>query len=450
MLKRKIEAQINNWIVTGDKALLISGVRQAGKTFIIRKCLEDNGCDYVEFNFIRQPEIVELLSDTSSIDDLILKLSLYSDKPIVPYKTVIFFDEVQRYKEIVTKIKFLVEDRRFRYVLSGSLLGVEIVNLKSAPVGYLQTLKMYPLDFEEFLQVFNITDEIIERLKESFTDKIPVDEAIHNKLSEIFRLYMIIGGMPAAVNKYAATNNIDEVIAEHNSIIEQYKLDFTQYETENKKLQLTQIYEMLPAELNEKNKRFTVSDIKSAMRLEQVQSSFMWLIKSGVALPVYNVTEPTVPLKLNEKSTLFKLFVSDVGLLTTMYGKATKLKIVNKDRNINYGAVFENVAAQELIAHGFDGYYYNSKKLGELDFVIEYCGEILPIEIKSGKDYEKHSALNNVMNVENYALRQAFVFTDYNVSVQDSIVYYPIYMIMFLKNNDMEMSLPDISDLSFI
>lgn len=449
MLKRKIEAQINNWIVTGDKALLISGVRQAGKTFIIRKCLEDNGCDYVEFNFIRQPEIVELLSDTSSINDLILKLSLYSDKPIVPNQTIIFFDEVQRYKEIVTKIKFLVEDKRFRYVLSGSLLGVEIVNLKSAPVGYLQTLKMYPLDFEEFLQVFNITGEIIERLKKSFADRIPVDEAIHNKLSEIFRLYLIIGGMPAAVNKYVETNNIDEVITEHNSIIEQYKLDFTQYETDNKKLQLTQIYEMLPAELNEKNKRFTVSDIKSTMRLEQVQSSFTWLIKSGVALPVYNVTEPTVPLKLNEKSTLFKLFVSDVGLLTTMYGKATKLKIINKDRNINYGAVFENVAAQELIAHGFEGYYYNSKKFGELDFVVEYCGEILPIEIKSGKDYEKHSALNNVMNVENYALKQAFVFTDYNVSVKDFVVYYPIYMIMFLKNDDTKMTLPDISDLSF-
>jgi len=449
MLKRKIEFQINKWIENGNKALLISGVRQAGKTFIIRKCLTDNGCNFVEFNLIRQPEIVGLLSDSSSVDDLVLKLSLYSEKPIIPYKTIIFFDEIQRYKEIATKIKFLVEDKRFRYVLSGSLLGVELANIKSAPVGYMQTLTMYPLDFEEFLQVFNVSDGIIKLLKESFIDKTPIDDIIHNRLMEIFRLYLIIGGMPAAVSKYAETNNIDDVIAEHKSIIEQYKLDFTQYETENKKLQLTHIYEMLPAELNEKNKRFMISDIKSVIRMDRVQDSFTWLIKAGVALPVYNVTEPAIPLMLNEKSTLFKLFVSDVGLLTTMYGNATKLKIVNKEKDINYGAVFENFAAQELVAHGFGGYYYNSKKFGELDFVIEYLGDILPIEIKSGKDYEKHSALNNVLSIKNYALKQAYVFTDYNVEAKGNIVYYPIYMLMFLKKDDITISLPPISELSF-
>ena len=160
ILLRKIESQINNWINNSDKALLINGVRQAGKTFIIRKCLEENGCHFVEFNLLKEPKIVEILESSLSIDDIILKLSLYSEQRIIPYETIIFFDEIQKYKEIVTKIKFLVEDKRFRYVLSGSLLGVEITNLKSAPVGYLQTITMYPLDFEEFLQVFNISDEI--------------------------------------------------------------------------------------------------------------------------------------------------------------------------------------------------------------------------------------------------------------------------------------------------
>lgn len=449
MLTRKIEPQISKWIKDSNKALLISGVRQAGKTYIIRKCLNDSGCDFVEFNLIKQPEIVELLAGATSIDDLILKLSLYSSQPIVPNKTFIFFDEIQRYKELVTKIKFLVEDKRFRYILSGSLLGVEITNLKSAPVGYLQTLTMYPLDFEEFLQVFHITDDIKKSLKKSFTDKVPVDKAVHDKLMEMFRLYLIIGGMPAAVQKYVETGNIDDVIIEHNAIIEQYKLDFTQYEEENKKLQLTHIYEMIPSELNEKNKRFMVSDIDKNIRKERVESSFTWLIKAGVALPVYNVTEPTVPLKLNVKNSLFKLFLSDVGLLTTVYGKATKLKIVSKDKDINFGAVFENFAAQELIAHGFDGYYYNSKKFGELDFVIEYNGDILPIEIKSGKDYDKHSALSNVMSIKNYALKQAYVFTDYNVEVRDNIIYYPIYMLMFLLKDDAVVKLPDIKNLSF-
>jgi len=266
---------------------------------------------------------------------------------------------------------------------------------------------------------------------------------------EMFRLYLIIGGMPAAVQKYVETGNIDDVIIEHNSIIEQYKLDFTQYEEENKKIQLSYIYEMIPSEFNEKNKRFKISDINKNIRLEKVENSFTWLIKAGVALPIYNVTEPLVPLQLNEKQSLFKLFLFDVGLLTTMYGKATKFKIINSYKDINYGSVFENFAAQELIAHGFKGYYYQSKKNGELDFVIEYNGKVLPLEIKSGKDYEKHSALNNVMKLPNYNIKQAFVFTDYNVSTKNNIIYYPIYMLMFLLNDDFEIKIPNVRHLSF-
>jgi len=449
MLTRKIEEQINKWIDDSEKALLVSGVRQAGKTYIIRKCLKNKGCDFVEFNLINQPEVVRIIAGSTSVDDLILKLSLYTDTRIVPHKTIIFFDEIQRYKEIVTMIKFLVEDKRFRYVLSGSLLGVEIVNLKSAPVGYLQSLNMYPMDFEEFLQIFHITDDIKKVLKKAFIEKTKVDDTIHNKLMEMFRLYLIIGGMPAAVKKYVETGNIDDVITEHNAIIEQYKLDFTQYEEENKKLKISRIYEMIPSELNEKNKRFMVSDMGSEFRIEKVDDSFIWLIKAGAAIPVYNVTEPTVPLKLNVKSSLFKFFISDVGLLTTMYGKITKLKIVSKEKNVNYGAVYENVVAQELRAHGFDGYYYNSKKFGELDFVVEYLDEVLPIEVKSGKDYEKHSALNNVMERNNYDLKRAFVFSDYNVETKGKIVYYPVYMTMFLLKDDLEVKLTHPKNLSF-
>ena len=392
MLKRKIEKDIMRWLEGSDKALLIYGVRQAGKTFIIRECLRAAGCNYIEFNLIRQPEIVDILDGATGIDDLILKLSLYSDKKIIPGKTFFFFDEIQRYKEIVTKIKFLVDDKRFRYILSGSLLGVEIVNLKSAPVGYLQTLNMYPLDFEEFLQVFNVGEPVLDKLRSAFAAKTPVDEVIHGKIMEMFNLYLIIGGMPAAVEKYRATGSIDDVMDEHRAIIEQYKLDFTQYEEENRKLIITHIYELIPAELNCKNKRFMIADIKKGLRYDRVEDSFTWLCKAGVALGVFNTTEPTVPLMLNEKSTLFKLFLSDVGLLTTIYGKACKLKIVSKEKDINKGAVYENVVAQELHAHGYPLYYYNSKKKGELDFVIEHAGQALPIEVKSGKDYEKLGA----------------------------------------------------------
>lgn len=438
MLKRKIEKDIEKWIENSEKAILIYGVRQAGKTFIIRECLKRNECEYIEFNLINQPELVEVLKSSTSIDDLILKLSLYSDKKIIPGKTIFFFDEIQRYKEIVTKIKFLVEDKRYRYILSGSLLGVEIVNLKSAPVGYLQTLNMYPMDFEEFLQIFNVDENIINNLRICFLTKTKVDEIIHNKIMEMFNIYMIIGGMPAAVERYRNTENIDEVMEEHRAIIEQYKLDFTQYEEENRKLIITHIYELIPAELNEKNKRFMIADINKNLRYDRISDSFVWLWKSGVALGVFNTTEPTIPLMLNEKSALFKLFISDVGLLTTIYGKSCKLKIVNKESDINKGAVFENVVAQELHAHGYPLYYYNSKKFGEIDFIVEQNGKSLPIEVKSGKAYNKHSALNNLMNAKEYGIEEAFIFTNDNVKIEGKLNYLPIYMVMFLRDEPME------------
>lgn len=438
MLKRKIEKDIMHWIEGSNQALLVYGVRQAGKTFIIRECLKAAGCDFIEFNLIRQPELVDILAGATGIDDLILKLSLYSEQKIFPGKTFFFFDEIQRYKEIVTKIKFLVEDQRFRYILSGSLLGVELVNLRSAPVGYLQTITMYPLDFEEFLQVFNVGEPVLHTLRNAFTSKTPVDEMIHRKLMEMFHLYLIIGGMPAAVEKYRTIGSIDDVMAEHRAIIEQYKLDFTQYEEENRKLLLSHIYELIPAELNEKNKRFVIADLKKGLRYDRVESSFTWLWKAGVALGVFNTTEPTVPLLLNEKSNLFKLFLSDVGLLTTLYGKACKLRIVSKEQDLNKGAVYENVVAQELHAHGYPLYYYNSKKKGELDFVIEHAGQVLPIEVKSGKDYEKHSALDNVMAVDAYGIQEAYVFTNDNVKVDGNLTYFPIYMVMFLQEDPVE------------
>lgn len=438
MLKRKIEEKIYEWIRNDERALLLYGVRQAGKTYIIRHCLESEGCSYVEFNLIREPDIVAILKNATDVDDLILKLSLYSDKKIIPGETFLFFDEIQKYKEIVTKIKFLVEDKRYRYILSGSLLGVEIVNLKSAPVGYLKSLQMYPLDFEEFLQLFEISDAAFEALKKAYRKKEAVDEIIHKKMLQLFHLYLIIGGMPAAVEKYRQTENIDAVMDEHEAILQQYKLDFTQYEAENKKLLLTNIYELIPAELNEQNKRFKITDIEKNLRFEKMNDSFTWLWKAGVALPVFNVTEPKIPLLLNQKSTLFKLFLSDVGMLTTLYGKALKLKIVNQEKDINKGAVYENIAAQELTAHGYNCYYYNNKKFGELDFVIEHDGEVLPIEVKSGKDYKKHSALAQVMQNENYHLNEAVVFSNSNVERNGKITYLPIYMLMFLEETEIE------------
>lgn len=448
MLNRKIENTITSWIKNDKKALLIDGARQVGKTYVIRKVLEKLKCEYIEFNLIQSPELIKLLEKSESVDDMITNLSLFTDKPFHKGKTFIFIDEIQEFKEITTKVKFWVEDGSFRYIFSGSLLGVELKNITSAPVGYLKTLTMYPMDFEEFLQVYNFTDALKESLHKSFINRTPVNEAVHSRMMQIFNTYLNVGGMPAAVQKFSETKNLEDVISEHADIVTQYKKDFTKYEAEEKRIFLTQIYDLIPAELNKANKRFIFADMKKGLRYEKSAEDFLWLSSAGVALPVYNVTEPAVPLKINENSSLFKFFLSDVGMLTTLYGKATKMQLLSDNPDINFGAIYENIAAQELKAHGLTLYYYNSKKFGELDFVIEYKGKVLPIEIKSGKDYKRHSALSNIMEISNYSINEAFVFTNYNVEVKGNYVYYPIYMLMFIGDEDIKLPTVDITDLS--
>lgn len=449
MLKRKIESKILSWIKNGSNALLIEGARQVGKTFIIRESLRKEGCDYIEFNLIEFPQIVKLLETSQTVDEMIVNLSLFTDKQFKRNKTIIFFDEIQEFKELATKIKFWVEEGSFKYILSGSLLGVELKNIKSAPVGYLTTLTMYPLDFEEFLQVYNFTDDIKISLKKSYIERTPVNEIVHEQLMKMFNMYLNVGGMPSAVNVFKDTKNLDEVMRIHQDIINQYKLDYTRYEEENKKLLLNEIYTRIPAELNSSNKRFNFADLKKGIHFERIENNFLWLSSAGVALPVYNVTEPLIPLLINQKRSLFKLFLSDVGLLTTQYGKNAKIKILSGESSFNYGSIYENVVAQELKAHGFDLNYYNSKKYGELDFVIEYKDNVLPLEIKSGKDYTRYSALKNVMSIRNYSIKECFILNNHNVKVNGNFIYYPIYMIMFIvDDNDLFSSIKS-EDLSF-
>lgn len=450
MLKRKIESKISNWIRNSKKALLIDGARQVGKTFIIREMLKRENCEYIEFNLLKTPSVVKLLSESETVDEMITNLSLFTDKTFKKGKTFIFFDEIQEFKELVTKIKFWVDEGSFRYVFSGSLLGVELKNIKSAPVGYLTTMTMYPLDFEEFLQIYNFTDDLRESLKRSFIERTPVNDTVHQRIMKIFNWYLNVGGMPRAVARFNETKSLEDVIEEHNDIIEEYKKDFTRYEAEEKKLILTKIYDMIPAELNDSNKRFNFNDLKDGLSYSRSENNFIWLSSAGVALPAYNVKAPAIPLLLNKKSSLFKLFSSDVGMLTTQYGRATKMQLLSENKDINNGALYENVVAQELKAHGFKLYYYNSKKFGELDFVIEYNGKVLPIEVKSGKDYKRHSALSNVMEISDYAIDESFILSNYNVQVEGKYIYLPIYMIMFIDNNDISFPKTEFDDLSLL
>lgn len=426
---------MQNYLLNNKRALLVTGARQVGKTFTIRKvgkaCFEH----FVEVNFVERPEALKLFEEAKGTQDLLLRLSAFTNRKLVPGKTLIFFDEVQECKEMVTAVKFLVEEGSYKYVMSGSLLGVELNDLRSVPVGYLDEMEMYPLDLEEFANALGISDDVIAHLRECFVQRKPVDAFIHGRMLDLVRHYLLIGGMPAVVQKYLDTNNLKSVLEQQRGIIRTYKRDITKYDAGHK-LQIEEIYDLIPAELNAKNKRFTLKELGEKARFARYEGGLLWLNDAGVAIPTYNVEEPKVPLLLNKQRNLFKLFLNDVGLLAAMYGDNIQLRLLSGDNYINYGAVYENFVAQELNAHGFANghglYYFNSKKQGELDFVIEYNGAVLPIEVKSGKNYERHRALSNVVKNEQYTVNQAFVFCQDNVSVREKAVYLPIYMLMFL------------------
>ena len=430
---RKDSVTIQEWLNKSNKALLVTGARQIGKTWLIRDEIAKSGYKKFEVNFIDQPDMIEYLNAQMSAEDFLVRLKMILPEDCKPHETVVFFDEIQKCPEIVTKIKFLVDEGSFKYVMSGSLLGVELRGIASAPVGYLEVLRMYPMDFEEFMLANNVSKVTLMMLKEKFETHMPVDEFIHQKLLSIFFVYLIVGGMPDAVKTYIETKDIREVDKIQRDIIMLYKEDFSQYELEDKKLKLKSIYDIIPAELNKQNKKFVFTMLDKELKFSRYENSFLWLKDAGVALPVYNVDAPVIPLLASKSSNIFRLFSSDIGLLTSAYPAETKIELINKNGEVNNGAHFENAVAQQLTANGFEPYFCKKKNVGELDFVIEMSGKVVPIEVKSGKAYKSHKALNNFMNVSDYHLEEAYVFSVGNVEVQGQVIYLPIYMCYLLK-----------------
>lgn len=430
---RRDSVTIGEWIRDSKKALLVTGARQTGKTWLIRDEIEKSGYSKFEINFIDQPDMVAYLNAEMSAEEFLVKLKMIMPESCRPKETIVFFDEIQKCPEIVTKIKFLVDEGSFRYVLSGSLLGVELRGIASVPVGYLTVLRMYPMDFEEFMIANSVSQTTLDMLEEKYVRLEPVDDFIHQRLLAMFFVYLIVGGMPDAVRTYVETKDIREVDKVQHDIIGLYKEDFSQYEQEDRKLRLKAIYDLIPAELNKQNKKFVFTMLDRELKFDRYENSFLWLKDAGVALPVYNVEEPVIPLLISKSSNVFRLFSSDIGLLTSAYPAATKIELIQKNAEVNNGAHFENAVAQQLTANGFDVYYCKKKNIGELDFVIEMDGRVVPIEVKSGKDYKRHNALDHFMQVPNYHMEKAYVLSTGNVEVDGKICYLPIYMTYLLK-----------------
>ncbi len=437
---RKIISKLKDWYEKSNKALMITGARQVGKTYIIREFLKENIGEeyYLEFNLFENDKAKETFENSKDSNDLLFRLSALSKKKLIKGKTVIFLDEVQCCSDVITAIKFLVEEGSYRFILSGSLLGTELKNIKSIPVGYMEIVQMYPLDFEEFLLANSLNANVIEKLKDNFETLTRVDDIVHEKMIDMFHLYLIVGGMPSVVKKYLESNNLKDVVAEQETICALYRQDISKYDIDNR-LYIKEIFDLIPSELNNQNKRFIMKNLNENLKFSRYENSFIWLKDAGVALPCYCADEPKVPLILSKSRNLFKLFCCDVGLLASQYmDNNLQIKILNKEKDINFGSIYENAIAQELASKGFGLYYFKSNKIGELDFLIENKGEVVPLEIKSGKDYQKHSALNNVLESKEYNIKKGYILSNKNISVEDKRVYLPIYMIMFFKRDELK------------
>ena len=436
MIKRKIYSRLEDFNNdNGRYALLIDGARQVGKTFIVREFAKAYYDEFIEINFVKMKGAAEIFENVEDERDILTKLSTFARREFKKGRTLVFLDEVQRCPEAVTYIKFLVEEGSCHYVLSGSLLGIELKNVRSYPVGYMDEVKMYPLDFEEFVLATGERPELVAAARESWQTGRKLDKVFHERLLKLWRLYLVVGGMPAVVQKYLDTRNISLVVREQKKIIALYRRDIAQYDEKNA-LRIRAVFDRIPAELNDMNKRFFASSVKPGVTFENLGDEFLWLKEAGVALPVVSVSEPKLPLKLSEKPSLFKLFSNDVGLLAAQYMNGIQLKILNGEAEVNFGAVYENAVAQELVAHGFGELtYYSSNRHGELDFVLEKDGKVLPIEVKSGKHYKRHRALSRVLSAAEYDIETAIVFNDEKLEADGTKRYEPIYMCMFLERD---------------
>lgn len=434
---RQCEAKIQKWIDQSRKALLIYGARQVGKTYIIREMLKRNDISYFEINLLEREDILNSIKHIDNAAELSARLALYSDSVLMEGKSVIFIDEVQKYPDIVTKIKFLVDEGKFRYILSGSNLGVELEGIKSIPVGYIEQWQMYPMTFYEFSIALGIQKSQWTHIKECFMEETPVDNVIHQKFVHAFYYYLVSGGMPAAVSVFIEKHNLADLKQEQQNIVNQYKADFIKYEAADKRLRIISIYDSIPAQLRKQDLRFIFSYLNKELKFDRYEQSFLWLKDAGVAIPVFQAEEARIPLEISRSTNKFKLFNSDVGLLVSYYSNEARQQLLSMRENteLNNGALFENYVAQELCASEIPAYYYKKTKIGEIDFLIERSGSVLPLEVKSGNDYKKHKALDNLMKIDEYGINKAVVLSKFNVEKEGGVLYLPVYMTGLFGNN---------------
>lgn len=441
MLYRKIASVIEQHLLSDSKKImLIDGARQIGKTYIIRhvgqKCFEN----FIEINMVEDSIGDRLFANTKTLDDFYLQVSMLAgDRMKEKENTLIFLDEIQEYPQLLTLLKFLQQDNRFTYIGSGSLLGVTLSETTSIPMGSIRKVRMFPLDFEEFLYANGLNEFAMNALRSKFKKCESLDEAMHAKIMDLFRKYLLVGGLPDAVNRYLADKNIVSVREVQKEIHEYYAADASKYD-EVRKLKIRRVFDLIPSNMENKKKRIVAQSIenKRGKTFSDYQDEFEYLISAGIALNVQAISTPVFPLIESTGKNLLKLYLNDVGILSgILYGNNIRA-ILDDQRSINLGSVYETVVASELIAHGYRLFYYDNRSKGEVDYLIDDYESLsaVPIEVKSGKDYTVHSALNTFVSNEDYHIQKAFVLSnEREVSTNGKITYLPIYYVMFFNNS---------------
>ena len=445
MLFRKISAYLKaHFSSSSDKILIIEGARQIGKSFIIQEIGKKFFKNFIALNFVEDDVGTQLFKNVRDTEEFYFRLSTIAGTRLGNFNdTLIFLDEIQHYPQFLTLLKFFRQEKRFRFIASGSLLGITLNNTASLPIGSVIRKQMFQLDFEEFLIANNWNENAINALRERFEKRESLSEEEHSHLLSLFKRYLLIGGMPDAVNEYLASHNIVRVREIQENIRQMYEIDATKYENDSRRnLSVRRIFEMLPSQMENKKKRIVAKTINNQTgdRFDRYQEEFEYLISSGISSAVRAISNPNFPLLESVQKKLLKLYMNDVGILTNCLYRHNLSSVLDDKKSVNLGGVYETVAAQELRAHGNALFYYDNRKNGEVDFLIDDFSQtsILPIEIKSGKDYTTHSALNNLLTTPNYNIKSAFVFSnERKIKTVKKITYLPIYYIMFLgtENN---------------
>lgn len=446
MLYRKIESLIEEHLRSGSKKiLLIDGARQVGKTYIIRHVGQRLFENFIEVNMVEDLAGDQLFAGTKTVEDFYLQLSMIAGSKMKSKEnTLIFLDEIQAYPYLLTMLKFLARDGRFTYIASGSLLGVTLAQTTSIPMGSIRKVRMFPLDFEEFLYANGMNEVVISALRSKFEKQESLEENLHNKMMDHFRKFLLVGGMPDAVNAFLETRNIQKVREVQSEIHNYYAADASRYD-ETRKLKIRRIYDLIPSNMENKKKRVVAQRIedKKGKTFGDYQDEFEYLISAGIALNVQAISNPQFPLAESEGKNLLKLYLNDPGILTgILYGNNIRA-VLDDVRSINLGSVYETVVASELIAHGYKLFYYDNRNKGEADYLIDDYNSLsaVPIEVKSGRDYAVHSALNAFVSNEDYHIQKAFVLSNAReVTHKGKITYLPIYFVMFFQNGPVDES----------